>query len=79
MVEVTVSVIFTATVLTQFPIELDISDTIAAVKVKIQQESGISAGQQIIIINNAVISDDQRTVAEFDIQNGSEIVVIANF
>ena len=77
-IEVILTIYLTPTIITQANIELDASDTIAIVKSKIEGETNISADQQILIFNNEILSDDQRTVSEYNIHNGSNLGLVLN-
>ena len=51
-------------------LEVDITDTIAAVKAKIQAEEGIPPQEQVLSFAGKMLEDD-RTLADYCIQNES--------
>ncbi len=74
-IEVILTVFVAPGLTTQTSINLDASDTIAGVKLKIEAETNILASQQTLLFNGVVLSDDE-TVLEICIEDGSNLIVV---
>jgi ubiquitin len=57
--------------LTAKAINLDVeaSDTIEKIKVKIQNQGGVPIDQQRLIFNGVVLEDDSKTLSDYKIEN----------